>query len=267
MTEKLSVVVHEGHGPPLLLVHGMLASRAQWLLNLPAFSAVTTPVTVELWGHHLSPSPSDPEVYKPTNYVRVFETIRERLGVDRWFVGGCSLGAALTMRYSLDHPDRVIGQFLTNSSSAFADEDTARKWQEGSASSYERVLHGGMTAVNRLPVHPRRATRLPEGVKEALLQDGESHDVEGIAATMRWTSPFASVRKHLARLSVPTMLICGSYERRFQPLREYAIMHLPNLVVHDLPAGHGVNMEAADGFNKLVKAFVLEHKKEPVHGS
>ncbi|MCY4094326.1 MAG: alpha/beta hydrolase, partial [Gammaproteobacteria bacterium] len=201
MTEELSVVVHEGHGPPLLLVHGMLASRAQWLLNLPVFSTVSTPVTVELWGHHLSPSPSEPEAYKPTNYAQIFETIREQLGVDRWFVGGCSLGGALTMRYSLDHPDRVIGQFLTNSSSAFADEATAQKWQEGSVSSYERVLQGGMTAVNRLPVHPRRATRLPESVKEALLQDAESHDVEGIAATMCWTSPFASVRKHLARSS------------------------------------------------------------------
>ncbi|MCY4095756.1 MAG: hypothetical protein OXG05_11620, partial [Gammaproteobacteria bacterium] len=60
---------------------------------------------------------------------------------------------------------------------------------------------------------------------------------------------------------------CGSYERRFQPLREYAITHMPNLVVHDLPAGHGVNMEAADVFNEHVKAFVQEHMKEPVHGS
>lgn len=267
MTNELSVVVHDGHGPPLLLVHGMLASRAQWLLNLPALSTVTTPVSVELWGHHQSPSPSDPEAYKPTNYSRIFETVRERLGVERWFVGGCSLGGALTMRYSLDHPDRVIGQFLTNSSSAFADEDTARNWQRGSEASYERVLQGGMTAVNRIPVHPRHATRLPENVKQALLQDGESHNVKGIASTMRWTSPFASVRQRIAQSSVPTMLICGSYEKRFRPLREYAVANMPDLVVHDLAAGHAVNMEAADGFNKHVTAFVREHLIGLSHGS
>ncbi|MCY3859691.1 MAG: alpha/beta hydrolase [Gammaproteobacteria bacterium] len=267
MKQELSVVVHDGHGPPLLLVHGMLASRAQWLLNLPVLSTVTTPVSVELWGHHDSPSPSDPEAYKPANYSRMFEAIRERLGVDRWFVGGCSLGGALTMRYSLDNPDRVIGQFLTNSSSAFADEDTSKKWQENSASSYERVLQGGMKAVARIPVHPRHATRLPENVKEALLQDGESHDVKGIASTMRWTSPFASVRQHVAQSSVPTMLICGSFEKRFRPLREYVILNMPGLVVHDLPAGHAVNMEAADGFNKHVAAFIREHMEEPVHGA
>lgn len=267
MTKELSVVVHEGHGPPLLLVHGMLASRAQWLLNIPVLSTVTTPVTVELWGHHLSPSPSDADAYRPANYSRMFEEIRERLGVDRWFVGGCSLGSALTMRYSLNHPDRVLGQFLTNSSSAFADEVTSRKWQQSSATSYERILRGGMTAVKRIPVHPRHATRLPDSVKTALLKDGESHSVEGIAATMRWTSPFASVRNELAHSRVPSMLLCGSFERRFRPLREYATENLPNLVVHDLPAGHAVNMEAADAFNTHVVAFVQDLSKEPSHVS
>lgn len=267
MTEELNVVVHEGHGPPVLLVHGMLASRAQWLLNLPALSTVTTPVTVELWGHHLSPSPSDPDAYKPVNYSRLFEEIRERLGVDRWFVGGCSLGGALTMRYSLNHPDRVLGQFLTNSSSAFADEATCRKWQQSSAASYKGILQGGMAAVERIPVHPRHATRLPDSVKNALLKDGESHSVEGIAATMRWTSPFASVRNELAQSKVPSMLLCGTFERRFRPLREYVASNLPNLIVHDLPAGHAVNMESADTFNAHVKAFVQDHSNEPKHDS
>ena len=267
MTKELSVVEHEGNGPHLLLVHGMLASRAQWMLNLPALSTVTTPVTVELWGHHLSPSPSEPNAYKPGTYSRLFEEIRERLAVDRWFVGGCSLGGALTMRYSLNHPDRVIGQFLTNSSSAFADETTLRKWQASSAASYEGILQGGMTAIQRIPVHPRHATRLPESVKNALLKDGESHTVEGIAATMRWTSPFASVRGDLADSKVPSMLLCGSFERRFQPLRDYAALNLPNLVVHDLPTGHAVNMEAADTFNAHVVAFVQDLYQEPSHGS
>ncbi len=267
MTEELSVVVHEGQGPPLLLVHGMLASRAQWLLNLPMLSTCTTPVTVELWGHHLSPSPSDPEAYKPANYTQLFEAIRERLGIERWFVGGCSLGGALTMRYSISHPDRVIGQFLTNSSSAFADPDTCRKWQASSAASYEGLMRGGMTSVERIPVHPRHAKRLPATVKKALLEDGESHTVEGIAGTMRWTSPFASVRLDLAQSTVPSMLICGSYERRFQPLREYAAVNLPNLVVHDLPAGHAVNMEAADAFNTHVEAFVHDLSDGTTHGA
>src|SRR3954453_2438210 len=96
------VEVHDGDGPPALLVHGMLSSRAQWLLNLDALRSVCTPVVLELWGHGRSPTPEDPGAYAPEAYGETFDAIRRDLGVDRWFLIGQSLGAALTMRYALD---------------------------------------------------------------------------------------------------------------------------------------------------------------------
>jgi pimeloyl-ACP methyl ester carboxylesterase len=66
---ELHCDVHEGDGPFLLLVHGSL--------------------------------------YHPDAYVAAFETLRERLGASRWLVCGQSLGATLTLRYALDHPERV----------------------------------------------------------------------------------------------------------------------------------------------------------------
>ncbi len=262
MKDAASVEEHDGRGPPLLLVHGMLASRSQWLLNLPAFAEFASPVTVELWGHHLSPAPTDPSAYNPSSYVLLFESIRERLGIDRWFIGGCSLGAALTMRYALEHPARVLGQFLTNSSSAFADAATSELWQESSESSYDRIVRGGMHAIDRIAVHPRHAKRLPTEVKQALIDDATLHTVEGVAGTMRWTSPYASVRSRVAANTVPSLLLCGMHERRFQPLRAYAATAMPHLTVVDLPAGHGVNMEAAEAFNLHVKKFVRHVDKK-----
>ena len=38
-------------------------------------------------------------------------------------VCGQSLGATLTLRYALDHPERVLAQVFTNSTSALADSD------------------------------------------------------------------------------------------------------------------------------------------------
>ncbi|MBI5505747.1 MAG: alpha/beta hydrolase, partial [Deltaproteobacteria bacterium] len=100
--------VCEGRGPFVLLVHGVLSSRAQWSPNLPALQSVARPVIVELWGHGRSPSPSDAARYDPAAYVREFEKIRETLGAQRWLVCGQSLGGALTLRYALDHPQRLI---------------------------------------------------------------------------------------------------------------------------------------------------------------
>ena len=55
--------VHDGSGPYLLLVHGMLSSRNQWLPNLVDLAKVCRPVTVELYGHHEAPTPTEPDQY------------------------------------------------------------------------------------------------------------------------------------------------------------------------------------------------------------
>ena len=72
---------HGGNGPYLLLVHGMLCSRAQWLWNLPALKRVCRPVTVELWGHGRSPSPETVGHYAPKHYITEFEAIGDDVAV------------------------------------------------------------------------------------------------------------------------------------------------------------------------------------------
>src|SRR6059058_4727521 len=108
--------VHDGTGPYMLMVHGFLSSRAQWGPNLTALAPVTRPVVLELWGHGRSPAPTDPPRYHPDAYIEAFDQLRTQLGVERWFLCGQSFGAALTLRYALTHPDRVMAQVFTNSS-------------------------------------------------------------------------------------------------------------------------------------------------------
>lgn len=254
----LSVEVHAGTGPYLLLVHGMLASRAQFLLNLSSLQATTQPITIELLGHHESESPDNQEAYLPSSYVEGLEDIREALSIDSWYVGGCSLGAALTMHYVLAHPKRVRGQIFTNSSSAFADEAMMQAWKNSSTSSYERILQAGVEGLERIAVHPRHARRLPDQVKKALVEDSKSHNVKGIASTTRWTSPNGSIRNRIAEFRTPSLLVCGTREKRFQSHRAFAETHMRHLRILDLETGHGVNMEAAVEFNQAVLDFIKD---------
>lgn len=248
--------VHEGTGPHLLLVHGVLTSRAQWMLNLEALRAVSRPVVLELYGHGRSPSPDDPDRYRPEAYVAAFESIRAELGAERWLVCGQSLGAALTLRYALDHPDRFIAQVFTNSNSALA------QWPPGVraalAAQAERVLEGGRAAIEASPVHPRNARRLPESVKQALLADSELLDPRGVALTNTHTVPDSPVRDRIHENKVPSLLVVGTREKRFAPAAEFARAQMPNLKVVEADAGHAVNIEAAPTFNTAVRTFLSQ---------
>jgi pimeloyl-ACP methyl ester carboxylesterase len=114
--------------PVLLLLHGFLSSRAQWIPNIESLCEFCRPVTAELWGHGSSPVPGEAKYYKAAGYSEAFETLRKKIGVGSWFVCGQSFRAGLIANYSLRHPEVVRGQILTNSLSAFSRVQQCQRW-------------------------------------------------------------------------------------------------------------------------------------------
>jgi pimeloyl-ACP methyl ester carboxylesterase len=252
--------LHDGNGPFLLMVHGFLSSRAQWQLNLPALSQVSRPVVVELWGHGRSPSPDDLQCYHPDAYVAFFDALRQRLGAEQWLVCGQSLGAALTLRYVFTHPSRVIAHVFTNSNAGLADTEWLRARRQSAAEQADAIEREGRSAVERIPVHPRHARRLPTDVHQALLADSALHTPLGIARTLRYTTPAAPVRDRVGENRVPTLLVCGERERRFADKCEFVESAMPHLQVVRTPGGHAVNIETAGEFNTAVLAFLRQYR-------
>ena len=247
--------VHGEEGPHLLLVHGFLSSRAHWLLNLEALCAFSRPVVIELLGHARSPSPDVPAPYAPDAYVAEFEALRATIGADRWLICGQSLGAALTLRYALDHPDRVIAQVFTNSNSALAGHDWARRVMPIMEAQAQQIEREGRAALDKHPFAPTRSRRLPPEAKHALIADYELHNPKGIAATARHTIPFSSVRDRIAETEVPTLLVTGDREEGFHDQARFAEQTIPGISVAHLNTGHAVNIEDAHGFNAATTKF------------
>lgn len=253
---RLHYDVHGSRGPYLLMVHGILSSRAQWTDNIPALSEFCRPVVVELLGHGRSPSPEDVSLYTPEGYVEQFELLRTELGAERWLICGASLGAALTLRYALDFPDGVIAQVFTNSMSALA----APGWREAvlpvMQAQAERLERDGGGAIENHPLNPARASRIPDPVRDALVADSRLHDPTGVALTGLHTVPGSSVRERIASNRVPTLVVAGEREERFREYRLYAQEHMPHLTVAGFDAGHAVNAEVPEDFNRKVLQFL-----------
>ena len=122
MMESLAYEMHEGKGPPVLLVHGAMGTRLAWGLNIDAFRKVASPVVVELWGHGRSPVPSGISAYLVAEYVAQFEKMRRDMGVKTWLTIGVSTGGSLALQYALTHPEAVAGVVFTNDVSALGTE-------------------------------------------------------------------------------------------------------------------------------------------------
>lgn len=247
--------VHGTQGPHLLMVHGLMSSRAQWIPNVKAFAEFCRPVVVELFGHGRSKSPQNPEAYFPENYVREFEIIRQALRLENWFICGQSLGAALTLRYSILHPERVKAQIFTNSLSALS--------VVGDNENMERLvmlmLQGGRASLDNFPLNPSRSRFLDPEIRKALVEDINLINMEGFANTLLYLIPKCSVRNLLSKISVPTLLVAGKFDERFGALVPKVLENTPSLEFIELDGGHAVNIDAADRFNEAVRKFILRN--------
>ncbi|MGE0768006.1 MAG: alpha/beta fold hydrolase [Hyphomicrobiaceae bacterium] len=248
---------HEGAPgrPHLLMVHGFLSSRSQWRINLPAMKNVAHPVLLELLGHGRSPAPEAAEPYAVASYIAAFETIRNGLGVDRWVVCGQSFGAGLAIQYTLEHPERVMGLIFTNSISALSAKDDAERAQ-AQAERARLIERGGREALEGLRIHPRNAKRFPEEIKAEMVADAGRIAPEAILRSISLTSPDLSIAHRLGEVRVPALLVNGTWEKRFQPMRAKVAAEMPGVRIVDLEGGHSINIEAAPGFDRAVSEFV-----------
>ena len=253
---RLNLVVHPGTGPYALLVHGALGSRSYWADNVTALAAVCRPVVVELWGHGRSPSPEHPEMYNPATYVEQFERIRHELGAERWVTIGQSMGAALTLRYGLTHPDAVSAQIITNSSSAFSELDGWRENHETTALPFAaRVLASGAAILADSWVNPGRSKRVPAATRALLAAEFAEHGRLGIANSLRYTNLLLPVSDRLEAVSRPTLLTLGVLEENFLRLLPQC-RRIPGLEVVELQAAHAVNAQDPHGWNAAAVSFL-----------
>ncbi len=244
--------VHGTKGPYLLMVHGMLSGRAQWIPNLEALASCCRPLVVELFGHGRSPAPEDSECYTPDYYAVEFERIRNELSAEKWFICGQSLGAALTLNYVLKHPAQVVGHIFTNSRSALADEsmDETMEFVAG------LIEEKGREVIDDFPLHPSKNRRLSPAIKSALIEDANLVDINGFSNTCLYTVAGSSLRHLIHKNIVPTLLIAGKFDRQFMPLIDFAKTNFPNLELLVLDGGHAVNLDVPDRFNEAIMEFM-----------
>lgn len=248
--------------PPLLLVHGFLSSRRQWLPNA-ALSRDFRLVRVDLPAHGASPAPRSDAEAAPEYLVAQLEHLRAALGIPRWHVCGHSFGAGLTLRYALDHPQHCLGHVFTNANAALREgpgEDERRVY----AAQIAQLHAEGAGALATMRYHPVHARRLDPALRAALIADADAVDPAGFARLLAQASPRLSVRARLGALRVPTLLVNGLHERRFQPARAWLAQAHPAIRIVDLDGGHSINLDCPEAFDTAVRDFLAAVPDTPV---
>lgn len=111
--------------PAVVLVHGFSASLHAWEPWVQRLSSDYRIISLDLPGHGLTRAPPD---YQPATArsVAVVDQITQRLGVERFVLGGNSMGGGVAWNYALAHPDRLRGLVLVDAA-GWPDPDRDRQ--------------------------------------------------------------------------------------------------------------------------------------------
>lgn len=106
----------QGHGEPVMLVHGLAASLHDWDDLLPELEAAGyAGYALDLLGHGESEKPAQAHEYTVENAYADFSAWIDALNPGEPFtLIGHSLGAGLSMMYALRNPSRVRGLAVIN---------------------------------------------------------------------------------------------------------------------------------------------------------
>ena len=250
-------------GPPLVLLHGLTASKAVWRKNIAPLAQRHRVYAVDLPGHGDSDKTN-------VNYDSAFivELMREfilGLGHRQVALAGVSLGGGVSLLTALAHPEMVSKLALVGS--ATLGREIAMVVRLATLPLVGEIMLGGPFDNTRIMLRKcfydkrlarddlveelRRTNTLP-GAREAAMTIIRKYiDVRGVKPRYVTTS-------RLKSLDIPTMLFWGADDEIIPVKHAHrAARTIPGLELHVFEkCGHWVQMERANEFNRLVLEFL-----------
>jgi pimeloyl-ACP methyl ester carboxylesterase len=115
-----------GQGEPVLLIHGLGSSGADWAMQLLALTPHYRVVVPDLRGSGRSGKPRGP--YHVRDFARDLWSLLKQLEIARAHLVGFSLGGAVALEMALERPQGADRLVMINALPNY--HDTWRKWAE-----------------------------------------------------------------------------------------------------------------------------------------
>jgi 3-oxoadipate enol-lactonase len=248
----------EGGGPPLILIHGIGASRHSWDGLIRELRSDFRCISYDLRGHGRSPRPAPP--YTLDDLVDDLEALRRELHIERAHFAGHSLGGMIGPAYARRYPDRVLSLGLY-STAAFRTDDDAAKVRGVVAAMRAKGIAPVLETLKDRWFTPEFALRAPEVIQRRMQQVIDTDrdvflSVFDIYAETEMAPWIGEIRQ-------PTLVLTGENDGGCNPrLNRQIAAAMPNAELAILPVlRHAILLEAPEVVAPPVRAFLRRQRR------
>jgi 3-oxoadipate enol-lactonase len=249
-----------GAGPPVLLIHGSPLDARMWDEQVSAFSAQHRVVRYDVRGYGRSALPGD-VAYRHEEDLAALLAL---LGIERAAILGSSMGGRLAVDFALAYPEAVSALVLAGSSlSGFP-------WSDDPVAETAEVVNAwrdaGPMAAKRLMMGKHWfATARPRPAVTRQLEQ-----IIGDYSGWHWfhqdpvSEPRPPAYERLEAVTAPTLAIVGAQDTPdIHKVTAAVATRIPGAQCETFPnAGHMVNMEEPEWFNRVVIDFLAGFSSE-----
>jgi pimeloyl-ACP methyl ester carboxylesterase len=252
-----------GEGTPLVFVHEFAGEARSWHLQVRFFARRYRTIAYNARGYPPSDVPEDPKAYSQDQAADDIRGLLDALGIRKAHICGLSMGGYATLHFGLRYPERALSLVVAGAGygSGLGEREKFRRDVEETAMRFER---DGMKAVAEFytkgPTRVQFKDKDPAGWQEFYdmfcAQSAKGHALTMRGVQMSRPSVY-ELEAGMERMTVPTLIVTGDED---EPCLEPAIfmkrkIRSSGLVV--MPkAGHTVNLEDPDAFNRAVLDFL-----------
>jgi pimeloyl-ACP methyl ester carboxylesterase len=250
MTASIVPLAHEeeGSGHPLLLLHAFPLRRELWEPQRASLAGIGRLVLPDLRGFGASPEGSGAATMEAM--AADVLALADRLGMERFVLGGLSMGGYVSLALLRAAPERVSGLVLADTRSG-ADTGEAR---EGRRATAARLLLEGSGVLEESMLGPLLSERTPverPELVETVRGWIRAASPTGAAAALEGMARRPDSRAALESYAGPVLVIVGEEDRLTPPPESEAMARAaPRSRLLRLPgAGHLANLEAPEAFS------------------
>ena len=201
-----------GDGPPVVLLHGLTATRRYVVMGSHALErSGHRVIAYDARGHGESDPAPRPDAYTYDDLAADLITLLDERDVERATLAGASMGAHTLLRFALDHPDRVAGLVAITPAYTPDRDPGLERWDRLSEGLRTGGVEGFVAAYGEPPVPPQWRETVLTILRQRL---GRHEHPDAVADALRAvprSRPFESLGD-LAALDLPAAVVADRDE-------------------------------------------------------
>lgn len=241
----------------ILLLHGYLETLYVWEDFISLFPQNYRFISIDLPGHGLTGT--HPENNSMEFCADTIKAALDRCGVSECYVAGHSLGGYISFEFVKRYPEVVKGLIMINTNTYADSEDVAASRDK----EIKFILSGRHLTLASLAIpnmfKKENLRRMDDKIQE-IIEIAETHDPEGIAASVRGMASRVDHTDYIASLNTPVIAFFGDSDHFF-PLEQIEAqkLALPNVESYIVPnSGHDSYLEEPEFVANKIQEFITK---------